>query len=67
LRAFDAAHIFARMSRPSRFPRRLGVSLTEEMELALDNWRARQPGVPTRVEAVRRLVEIALKAEVEKC
>jgi hypothetical protein len=53
------------MARPSRYPRRLGLAMSEEMERALDDWRARQPGVPTRVEAVRRLVEIALKAEAE--
>jgi hypothetical protein len=54
------------MPRPSRFPRRLGVAMSEQMERAIDDWRARQPGVPTRVEAVRRLIEIALKAEAGK-
>jgi metal-responsive CopG/Arc/MetJ family transcriptional regulator len=28
----------------------------------LDEWRASQPGIPTRPEAIRRLVEMGLKA-----
>jgi len=38
-----------------------------ELGLAIDAWRARQPGVPNRPEAARRLLAIALKAEAEKC
>jgi len=55
------------MARPQRLPQRMGLSMRKEMELAVDDWRARQPGVPTRPEAARRLLEIALKAEAEKC
>jgi len=44
-----------------------GLAISEEMERALDDWRARQPGVPSRPEAARRLLEIALKAEAGKC
>ena len=34
---------------------------------AIDAWRGAQEGVPSRAEAIRRLVEIALKAEAAKC
>jgi hypothetical protein len=37
------------------------------MALRVDHWRGRQPGIPTRVQAIRQLVEQALKAEAEKC
>ena len=30
---------------------------------AVDDWRRRQPAIPSRSEAVRRLVEIGLNAE----
>lgn len=30
---------------------------------AIDEWRAKQPGVPTRAEAVRRLVRAALNLQ----
>jgi hypothetical protein len=42
---------------------RLDIYPPPEMVDALDRWRGRQPGVPTRAEAARRLVEIALEAE----
>jgi hypothetical protein len=41
--------------------------MSEEMELDIDGWRARQPGIPNRADAIRRLVEIALKVEAGKC
>jgi hypothetical protein len=50
-----------------RFPDRIGVAVSKEMKLEIDDWRARQPGVPSRPEAARRLIEIALKAEAGKC
>ena len=50
------------MPRPSRFPRRLGLAISEEMERALDDWRARQPGVPSRPEAARRLLAARVAA-----
>ena len=42
------------------------VRLSKTMALRIDHWRGRQPGIPTRADAIRRLVEIALKAEAEK-
>jgi len=37
------------------------------MERAIDHWRGGLPRVPNRAEAIRRLLEIALKAEAGKC
>jgi hypothetical protein len=42
------------------------VRLSKDMALAIDHWRGRQPGIPTRVQSIRRLLEIALKAEAGK-
>ena len=47
--------------------RRPIIRMSMELGLAIDAWRARQPGIPNFAEAVRQLVEIALKAESEKC
>jgi len=33
---------------------------------AIDVWRAKQPGLPSRSEAIRRLVAIALEAEAKR-
>jgi len=30
---------------------------------SIDEWRSKQPGIPSRAEAIRRLVEKGLKAE----
>jgi hypothetical protein len=30
---------------------------------AIDDWRRKQPEIPSRAEAIRRLVEVALAAE----
>jgi hypothetical protein len=30
---------------------------------AIDEWRRRQPDLPTRSEAIRRLIEIALREQ----
>jgi hypothetical protein len=37
--------------------------LSDEFMAALDAWAVRQDDAPTRSEAIRRLVEIALKAK----
>ena len=41
--------------------------MAREQIRAIGVWRGAQEGVPSRAEAIRRLVEIALKAETEKC
>lgn len=39
----------------------VGVRIQPEMAKALDDWRRRQEDLPGRPEAIRRLVEQALK------
>jgi metal-responsive CopG/Arc/MetJ family transcriptional regulator len=41
----------------------IGVRVDEEFLKQLDAWRRKQEDVPTRPEAIRRLVELALKAK----
>jgi len=48
------------MKRAELLPQRNLVRMSVSMERAIDRWRARQEDVPTRAEAVRRLVEIAI-------
>lgn len=38
------------------------IRLSVDMRAALDDWRRGQPDLPSRSEAIRRLVEAALKA-----
>jgi hypothetical protein len=39
------------------------VRMTTDALYDLDNWRRKQPDLPSRPEAIRRLVEIGLKAK----
>lgn len=39
--------------------------MTDEMGEALDRWRERQPDVPSRLEAMRRIIGERLKADGE--
>jgi metal-responsive CopG/Arc/MetJ family transcriptional regulator len=39
----------------------VGVRLQPEMAKEIDNWRRKQADLPNRPEAIRRLVEIALR------
>ena len=41
----------------------VGVRIQPEMAKQLDDWRRNQEDVPTRPEAIRRLVELGLKAK----
>ena len=43
------------------------IMMNQTLIRAIDTWRGAQEGVPSRAEAIRRLVEIALKAEAAKC
>ena len=43
----------------------VGVRIQPDMAKALDNWRRTQEDLPGRPEAIRRLVEMALKGK--KC
>jgi metal-responsive CopG/Arc/MetJ family transcriptional regulator len=40
---------------------RVPVMMGDSEIAAIDAWRAKQPGVPSRSEAIRRLVEMGLK------
>jgi hypothetical protein len=46
---------------------RVHIYMPRDQIRAIDSWRGVQEGVPSRAEAIRRLVEIALKAEAGKC
>jgi metal-responsive CopG/Arc/MetJ family transcriptional regulator len=41
----------------------IGVRVDEEFLKRIDEWRRKQDDMPTRPEAIRRLVEIGLKAK----
>ena len=44
---------------------RLNLLVPGDWVTAVDQWRARAPGVPNRSEAIRRLVAQALEAEAK--
>ena len=54
------------MGRAPTHPKRLLIAVTSEFLAAVDNWRAKQPGLPNRSEAVRYLVEVGIKASTPK-
>ena len=39
------------------------IRLSKEMRAAVDTWATKQDDAPTRSEAIRRLVELGLKAK----
>jgi hypothetical protein len=41
----------------------IGVRVRPEISGLLDDWRRKQPDIPSRAEAIRRLVEAGLKAK----
>jgi metal-responsive CopG/Arc/MetJ family transcriptional regulator len=45
---------------------RVQAMLTHEELVALDDWRRRQPSIPSRSEAIRRLVAAGLDAYAEE-
>jgi len=49
---------FARMSELKSL--RLQMVITPSQVARIDQWRGREPGVPSRSEAIRQLVEFAL-------
>jgi hypothetical protein len=46
----------------TKYPQ-IGVRVDDEFLKLIDAWRRKQDDVPTRPEAIRRLVEIALKSK----
>jgi hypothetical protein len=47
----------------SRNSERIHLPISPELAREVDEWRRRQPDLPARSPAIRRLIEIALKAE----
>jgi hypothetical protein len=43
----------------------VGVRIQPDMAKALDDWRRKQDDLPGRPEAIRRLVDIALKVKTK--
>jgi hypothetical protein len=41
----------------------VGVRVQPEMAKELDDWRRKQPDLPNRPEAIRRLVDLGLKVK----
>lgn len=41
----------------------IGVRLQKELLSLLDRWRAKQIGLPSRPEAIRQLIELAMKGK----
>jgi len=50
------------MPKLKSFPTKLLIAFSEEQLQLLDVWRAKQPGIPNRSEAIRALVDAGLTA-----
>jgi hypothetical protein len=50
------------IGRPETHPIKKVIGFTDEMIEAVEEWRAKQKPVPNLSEAIRRLVELGLKA-----
>lgn len=51
------------IGRPETHPVKKVIGFTEEMIAGVESWRAKQKPVPNLSEAIRRLVELGLKAK----
>jgi hypothetical protein len=51
------------IGRPETHPIKKIVGFSEEMIDAVEKWRAKQKPIPNLSEAIRRLVDLGLKAE----
>jgi hypothetical protein len=51
------------IGRPETHPVKKIIGFSEEMIEAVEKWRAKQKPVPNLSEAIRRLVELGLKAK----
>ena len=45
---------------------RFEMRISEELLASIDEWRRHEPDIPPRAEAIRRLVELGLKAKPTK-
>jgi hypothetical protein len=52
-----------KIGRPSVDSEAVNVRITREGLETLDNWRRKQADLPGRPEAIRRLIELGLKAK----
>jgi metal-responsive CopG/Arc/MetJ family transcriptional regulator len=52
----------AKQRRPERQSERFNMKTSPQFLARLDQWRRKQPDLPNRSEAIRRLVEIAMAA-----
>jgi hypothetical protein len=48
------------MARAVNLPKLIQLRISDELEERLDAWRREQKDLPSRSEAIRRLVELAL-------
>ena len=53
-------------TRPKQAGTFIGVRAQDDLLAAIDDWRRKQDDLPGRPEAIRRLVEIGLKAKGRK-
>jgi hypothetical protein len=53
------------IGRPETHPIKKVIGLSKEMIDAVETWRAKQKPVPNLSEAIRRLVELGLKAKAK--
>jgi hypothetical protein len=51
------------MARPELYPVKKVIGFEQAMLDAVEKWRAKQSPIPTVSDAIRRLVEIGLKAK----
>ena len=49
------------MARPEEFPIKFQLAVSQEMEELINDWRRSQKDLPNRSEAIRRLIEVALR------
>jgi hypothetical protein len=55
-----------KVASPSQFPAKLLVGFTNEQMADLDEWRRQQPDLPSRSEALRRILQDRLAADRTK-
>jgi hypothetical protein len=55
--------MYEMIGRPETHPLKKVIGFTEDMIADIEGWRAKQKPVPNLSEAIRRLVEIGLRAK----
>jgi hypothetical protein len=60
--SLQAARYKHSMAKPPK-TERFGMVVEPEFLEAIDDWRRKQPELPSRAEAIRRLVKLALQSE----